>query len=138
VIYREKYEADLYEERYRNIVIRQQSMYGPRFVMGLGTILALFVAYLIYSNVLSSPVTLLSPERSLWVIANPTTVFPAELHDFADRTILKPGVADTIVPHSRATDALLGGQGPAAISSQAITAQHGPPHIMADKRELPR
>jgi hypothetical protein len=137
VIYRERYEADPYEERYRNIVIRQQSPYGHWFVLGLGTTLALFIAYLIYSNVLSPPATLHSPERSLWVIAKPAGSFSPEMQAFEEDSILKPGAAVTIVPHSRATNALLGGQGPAALSGLATATQHGPPELMADKNGIP-
>jgi hypothetical protein len=137
VIYRERYEADPYEERYQNIVLRRQSTYGPWCVMGLGMMLALFVAYLIYSNVLSPPSTFHSPERSLWVIAKPAGSFSPELHTFEEDSILKLGLAVTIVPHSRATNALLGGQGPAAISGLATPTQHGASALMADKNGIP-
>jgi hypothetical protein len=137
VIYREKYEADPYEERYRNIVLRQQSIYGPWFVMGLGMMLALFVAYLIYSNVFSPPAALYSPERSLWVIAKPAGVFSSQLQVLEEDGMLKSGAAVTLVPHSRATNALLGGQGPAALSALATTAQQGGPTSTADKNGMP-
>jgi hypothetical protein len=138
VIYREKYEANPYEERYCNIVLRRQSTYGPWFVIGLGTMLVLFVAYLIYSNVLSPLSTTFAPERSLWMIAKPAGTFTSEIHPLTEDNILKPGVAVTIVPHSRATNAFLGGQGPAAISILTTTAQHGPPDLMSDKGGIPR
>jgi hypothetical protein len=105
--------------------------------MGLGMMLALFIAYLIYSNVLSPPSTLHSPERSLWVIAKPAGAFSPELHAFEEDSILKPGAAVTVVPHSRTTNALLGGQGPAAISGLATATQYGTPALMADKNGIP-
>jgi hypothetical protein len=138
VIYRERYEVDPYEERYQNIVLKQQSMFGPWFVMGLGAMLALFLVYLIYSNVLLSPVTLSSAERSLRVITTPSIISAPEPQSLAGEEFLKHGAAVTIVPHSRATNALVGGHGPAALSAVATAAQHGTPETLLDQRILPR
>jgi hypothetical protein len=124
VIYRERYEVEYFEERYRNIVLRQQSVFGPWFVMGLGAMLALFVIYLIYSNILLPPSTLSSPERSLRVIAIPTGTSSSTLHPFEEETLQQAGPAITVVPHSRAVNALLGGHGPAAAPGLTTTAQH--------------
>ena len=132
MIYRERYEVDPYEERYQNIVLRQRSMFGPWFVVSLGTMVALFVAYLIYSNVLLSPATLPSPERSLRVLTKPTGFSAPQLPAFEGEDILKFGASATIVPHSRATNALMGGHGPAAVSGMATTAQHATPEVIAD------
>jgi hypothetical protein len=124
VIYRERYEVEYFEERYRNIVLRQQSAFGPWFVIGLGAMLVLFVIYLIYSNILLPPSTLSSPERSLRVIAVPTGTPPSALHSFEEETFQQVGPAVTVVPHSRAANALLGGHGPAAAPELTTTAQH--------------
>jgi hypothetical protein len=62
VTYRENYDNDPYEERYANIGLRRQPSLGPWLVMGLGIILMCFLAYLVYSNVLTPPVVLSSPE----------------------------------------------------------------------------
>jgi hypothetical protein len=132
VIYRERYEVDPYEERYQNIVLRQQSMFGPWCVVSLGIIVALFVAYLIYSNVLLSPTMIPSPERSLRVITKPTGLSAPQLPALEGEDILKFGVSVTIVPYSRATSALTGGHGPAAFSGVATTAQHATPEVVAD------
>jgi hypothetical protein len=132
VIYREKYEVEYCEERYRNIVLRQQSICGPWFVMGLGAMLALFVIYLIYSNILLSPSTLVSPERSLRVIAIPTGIPSSALHPFEEESLQHVGPAVTVVPHSRAANALLGGHGPAAVSGLATTAQRATSELVTD------
>ena len=132
MIYRERYDVDPHEERYQNIVLKQESMFGPWFVASLGTIVALFVAYLIYSNVLHSPATLPSPERSLRVITQPTGLSTPQPPALAGEDILKFGASVTIIPHSRATNALMGGHGPAAVSGIATTAQHGTAEIITD------
>jgi hypothetical protein len=123
VIYRERYEVEYFEERYRNIVLRQQSVFGPWFVIALGVILVLFVIYLIYSNILLPPSTLSSLERSLRVIAIPTGASSSAPPPFEEGTI-------QAVPHSRAANALLGGYGPAApgltTTAQRTTAEHAP------------
>ena len=132
MVYRERYEVDPYEERYQNIVLRQQSRFGRWFVVSLGAIVVLFVVYLIYSNVFLSPATRLSPERSLRVLTQPTGLSSPPLPAFAGEDLLKFGTSVTIVPHSRATNALMGGHGPAAVSGVATTAPHGNPEIIAD------
>jgi hypothetical protein len=132
VIYRERYEVEYFEERYRNIVLRQQSVFGPWFVMGLGAMLALFVIYLVYSNILLPPSTLSSLERSLRVIALPTGVSSSALHPFEEETFQQAGPAVTVVPHSRATNALLGGHGPAAAPELTTTAQRATAEHVTD------
>jgi hypothetical protein len=107
-------------------------MFGPWFVVSLGTMVALFVAYLIYSNVFLSPATLPSPERSLRVITKPTGLSAPPLPAFEGEDSLKFGASVTAVPHSRATNALMGGHGPAAVSGVATTAQHGTAEVIAD------
>lgn len=130
--YRERYDVDPYEERYQNIVLKRQSMFGPWFVASLGTMVALFVAYLIYANVLHSPTTPSSPERSLRVITKPTSLSAPQLPALAEEDILKFGTSVTIVPYSRAINALMGGHGPAAVSGMATTTPHGTAEIIAD------
>jgi hypothetical protein len=132
VIYRERYEVEYFEERYRNIVLRQQSVFGPWFVMALGVVLALFVIYLIYSNILLPPSTLSSLERSLRVIALPAGVPPSALHHVEEETVQQVGPAVTAVPHSRAANALLGGHGPAAAPRLATTAQRATAEHVTD------
>jgi hypothetical protein len=132
VIYRERYEVEYFEERYRNIVLRQRSVFGPWFVMGLGAMLALFVIYLVYSNILLPPSTLSSLERSLRVIAIPTGASSAALHSFEEETFQQVGPAVTVVPHSRATNALLGGHGPAAAPGLTTTAQRATAEHVTD------
>jgi hypothetical protein len=133
VIYRERYEVEHFEERYRNIVLRQQSVFGPWFVMGLGAMLALFVLYLICSNILLPPSTLSSPERSLRVIALPTGTSSSALHPFEEEAIQQVGPAVTVVPHSRAANAFLGGHGPAAVPGFTTTAQRATAEDVTDR-----
>lgn len=138
MIYREKFEVDQFEEHYRNIVLRQQSVFGPWFVMGLGAMLTLFVMYLVYSNLLFPSATPSSPERSLRVITISSGPPPSVSHTFDEAFAPQLGSAITIVPHSRATHALLGGHGPAAVSGHTTAMQRGTPELFTGREILPR
>lgn len=112
--YRERCDVYPYEEHDQNMALKRQTALGPWLVLGLGIILVLFLAYLIYSNVLVPPVTLSSPERSLRILAGSAMATPP-LPVFLNQPHLQPsGVAVRTVVQSRAAHALLGGQGPAA------------------------
>ena len=116
MIYRERYNTDLYEEHLRDIDLRRHSAIGPWLVMGLGVMLALFLSYLVYSNVLRPSQVVPSPERSLRMItdiAPATTVTASDDPSFSLRPSWRPDV--TSVPQSRATNALVGGEGPALL-----------------------
>jgi hypothetical protein len=114
VTYREICDIDPYAERYANIGLKRQTLYGPWLVMGLGIILVCYLAYLVYSNVLMPPVALSSSERSLRMITA-STASPTSLPD--PRQHLQPlGVTGRAVLQNRAANALLGGQGPASPS----------------------
>ena len=115
VTYRERCEINPYEERYDNIALKRQTAFGPWLVMGLGIILVLFLAYLVYSNLLVPPAALSSPERSLRIIAESATAMAMTLPEPLNQQHLQQlGVAGRTVPQSRAANALLGGQGPAS------------------------
>ena len=129
MIYRERCNTDLYEEHLRDIVLRRHSAIGPWLVMGLGVMLVLFLSYLVYSNVLRPSQVAPSPERSLRMItdtAPATTVTALDDSSFSLHPSWRP--AATSVPQSRATNALVGGEGPALL----------PVGLAVTVRDLPR
>ncbi len=113
--YRETWEPDVYEGHLRDIALRRHSALGPWLVVGLGVALLLFVSYLVYANVLAPTVAVPSPERDLRrvvVVVPPSRAVSRLLP--ADATVSpRWGAEVTRVPQSRATNALLGGAGPA-------------------------
>ena len=128
MLYRESGRTDpsLLDERHHNIVLRQRPALGPWLVTSLGIVLVLFLAYLLYSNMLVPPVAMPSPERSLRVIAATAVTAGVPPPASANRShASQPGPAITVIPHSRATNALLGGQGPAALPGHGETTPLG-------------
>jgi hypothetical protein len=116
VTYRERCDADLYSEHPGNIVLSRHSTIGPWLVMGLGVTLALFLSYLVCSNLLLTTLEPPSPERSLRIIAESAPATTVSLADHGDLFHqYQWGPATTSVPRSRATNALLGGEGPALL-----------------------
>ena len=126
--YREKGTTDLYEEHLRDIVLRRHAAYGPWLVMGLGVALTFFLSYLVYKNVFVPSTATPSPERSLRMMTESapatTIVVPSHISPLP----LRPWEATvTSVPQSRATHALLGGEGPALLPGRmAVTVETQP------------
>jgi len=107
--YRETNDADLYAEHLRDIVLERHSALGPWLAMGLLIMLTLFLSYLIYSNVIRPATVASSPELSLQ----------------STSTLVPPWApAATSVPQSRATHALVGGEGPALLSADVSALAH--------------
>lgn len=121
--YREKSDTDLYAEHLRDIVLKRHSALGPWLVMGLVTMLILFLSYLVYSNVLRSTTVVSSPERSLRLMADGTLMTTTTIPDRPTSALVPPWTpAATSVPQSRATHALVGGEGPALLpASLSVT-----------------
>jgi hypothetical protein len=114
VTYRETFDADLEDPRRQDVVLQQRSVIGPWVALGLGIVLVGFLAYLIYSNVIVSVPPSASLERSLRVVTEPTPTTIALRARRPSPHQPEPGsAAITVVPQSRAINALLGGQGPA-------------------------
>lgn len=104
--YREKGDTDLNADHLRDIVLKRHSPLGPWLVMGLVTILVLFLSYLVYSN-----------------IVQPVTIVSSPEHPTSDSVPPWMPVA-TSVPQSRATHALVGGKGPALLpASLSVTSR---------------
>ena len=104
------------DERYQNIALKQPTMFGPWLVMSLWTALVLFLLYVIYAHWLVSAPPGFSTKHALHVPVDPTIdpnvpaggqASPQQFHH--------PGTTITAVPHSRADNALVGGQGPALL-----------------------
>jgi hypothetical protein len=113
VIYREKWRPELYEDHLRDIVLRRPARFGSWLVVGLGMILMIFLAYLVCTNVLFAAADGKSSERSLHTVTQPGPamspgMIPARFKSPSAREVLR-----TNIPQSRATNALLGGEGPA-------------------------
>jgi hypothetical protein len=139
VTYRERCDTDLYSEHPGNIVLSRHSVIGPWLVMGLGVTLALFLFYLIYSNLLLTTLEPSSPERSLRMLAESAS---ATTISFADhRDLLHQhqwGPATTSVPRSRATNALLGGEGPALLPGSLAVNTHDMLDVRSGAAAIPR
>lgn len=116
MIYRERSEASLQEDHLRDIVLKRHSPLGPWLVMGLGATLALFLFYLVFSNVIRPTPVAASYERSLRMMVE-TPSLPTMLpSDQSASDLAMPWYPDaTNVPQSRATNALVGGEGPASL-----------------------
>jgi hypothetical protein len=124
VTYREQFDANVYEERYHDVALQQHSALGLWVVLSLGATLIVVVSYLIYVNLLAPSTSALSVERSLHILVTST---PARIHSLPTPSRLthvkRQGKPMTIIPQSRAANALLGGQGPALLSDGTWTAQ---------------
>lgn len=125
MIYREKSDADLYAEPLRDIVLKRQSALGPWLVMGLFTMLTLFLAYLVYSNLIRPVTVVASPERSLRMMNEEALMTTGSMPDQPTSALVPPWtLAATNVPQSRATHALVGGEGPALLSTELSVTLH--------------
>jgi hypothetical protein len=123
VNYREKGHTDLYEEHLRDIVLRRHSAFGPWLVMGLGVVLTCFLSYLVYNNLVLYSAGTPSPERSLRMMTEsaPATTVLVPSH-ISPPPLRARAITVTSVPQSRATHALLGGEGPALLPGRmAVT-----------------
>ncbi len=113
VTYRERCNAEIDHVRSEDVRL-QHSTSHPWIALGLGVMLAVLLAYLLYANVLFPPAPPSSPEHSMRVLDDPsswrgtwrtqqvpTFTEPAPTH--------KKSSAQNRTPH-----ALLGGQGPAS------------------------
>jgi hypothetical protein len=130
VIYRETGETDFYEEHLRDIVLKQQSTIGPWVVTGLGVTLVLFLSYLVYSNLRLPSADPLWSERSLRKLAESAPARTVFLPEHVRTLPRRPsGPAMTSVPQSRATNALLGGEGPALLPGRIAVTAHDTMHL---------
>lgn len=125
MIYREKSDTDLYAEHLRDIVLKRQSTLGPWLVMGLFTTLTLFLAYLVFSNLIQPVTVVASPERSLRMMNQEALMTATTLPDQPPSALAPPWTpAATNVPQSRASHALVGGEGPALLSTELSATLH--------------
>ncbi len=130
MIYRERSDADVYEDHLRDIVLKRHSPVGPWLVMGLGAALVLFLFYLVFSNVIRPAPVAASHERSLRMMTETPSLLPTmAAPDRPASALAMPWrPAATSVPQSRATNALVGGAGPALL----------PAILSVPQRSLPR
>ena len=121
--YREQSDVALYEERYHDVVLQQRSTFGFWIVLSLGLTLMLVIAYLIYITTLAPAATVASVERSLHVLTTPVpTPFLSLPALTKSPNVKRHSRAVTVIPQSRAANALLGGQGPALLSEETWAA----------------
>lgn len=100
------------EPYHRNFVLKRPSTVGPWVSLGLGVTLLAFLGSLVYINLLIPPSASVSPERVLrpeaeFVLSGSYPKRPSQ------RSLERRKPALTAVPQGRASNALLGGQGPA-------------------------
>lgn len=114
--YRDLLEAELDDPRPRDVVLAQHSTMGPLVVLGLGVVFASFLAYLIYANLL-----MLAPAPpSLERLQQPDALAVPALARRSGSRQFPGGVTVTVVPQRWATNALLGGTGPALPLEQLL------------------
>ena len=118
--YRDLFEADLDDPRPQDIVLAQHSTMGPWVVVGLGIVFAGFLAYLVYANLLVPAPAPPSLERSLRVLPQPDALFSSALSLRSGPPQFPGGATVTVVPQRWATNALLGGTGPALPLEQLL------------------
>lgn len=118
--YRDLFEAEFDDPRPRDVVLAQHSTIGPLVVLGLGVVFAGFLAYLIYANLLMFAPSLPSPERSLRVLRQPDALAVPALSRRSGSRQFPGGATVTVVPQRWATNALLGGTGPALPLEQLL------------------
>ncbi|MCZ6876375.1 MAG: hypothetical protein O7G88_23075 [bacterium] len=127
MIYRERSDAELYDDHLRDIVLKRHSPVGPWLVMGLGAALALFLCYLVFSNIIRPAPVAASHERSLRMMTE-TPSLPRATPDWPAALAMPWRSAATSVPQSRATNALVGGEGPALLPTSLSMIQRARPH----------
>lgn len=120
--YREQSDVELYEERYHDVVLLRRSTFGLWVVLSLGATLVVIVSYLIYTTLLAPGVSAPSIERSLHILATPVPARILSLPALSSAPDTQHrGRAMTVIPQSRAANALLGGRGPALLPEEAWT-----------------
>ena len=142
MLYRDSWDADpalCEDERYQNIALKQPTILGPWFVMSLWTVLVLFLLYVVYSHWLVSIRPGFSPKHVLRLPID-TTIGPHTPADERDnpQQLHHSGVAGTTVPHSRADNALLGGQGPALLPGSGTVPLRGTTETSLNVAVVPR
>jgi hypothetical protein len=120
VAYRDLFEAELDDPRPRDVVLAQHSTIGPLVVLGLGVVFASFLAYLVYANLLMLAPSPPSSERSLRVLRQPDARAAPALTGRSGSRQFPGGATVTVVPQRWATNALLGGTGPALPLEQLL------------------
>jgi hypothetical protein len=129
VLYRENCETAhnfCDDMRDQNIALKQATMLGPWLVMSLGTVLVCFLIYLVYSNLLVPIQPKLLSERSSRSTTDTTVLTGAPDSDpLSTLQSRHLGTAITAIPHSRAANALLGGQGPALLPGSETMVPRG-------------
>jgi hypothetical protein len=120
VAYRDLLEAELDDPRPRDVVLAQHSTIGPLVVLGLGVVFAGFLAYLVYANLLMFTPSPPPPERSLHVRRQPDALAAPALSRYSRSRQFPGGATVTVVPQRWATNALLGGTGPALPLEQLL------------------
>ena len=127
MIYRERSDGDRYEDHLRDIVLKRHSAVGPWLVMGLGATLALFLFYLVFSNIVRPAPVAASHERSLRMMTETPPLPTMATPDRPVSDLTMPWHADaTSVPQSRANNALVGGEGPALLPASLSVIQRPP------------
>ena len=113
------YDPQVEEQYQRDFVLKQPSIVGPWVVLGLGVILAIFVTYLVYVNMLLPPSVVVFSER---IGHSDTTVDSTAVRSkrLGRRSGEYRKAAVTVIPQGRAPNALLGGQGPALPPEQRL------------------
>jgi len=114
VMYREMWNVTKDGLQPENIRLQQHSASGPWLALGLGTILAVLLMYLLYANVLFPPAPPASLEHSMRVLNDAPSLgiawrAPQPSSATAPAPPSKKAAAQLRTPH-----ALLGGQGPAS------------------------
>jgi hypothetical protein len=142
VLYRESCETahDFCDDmRYQNIALKQPTMLGPWLVMSLGTVLVCFLVYLVYSNLLVPVQPKLLSEHSLHITTDTSILTGAPDSDPLSMLQFRHlGTAITAVPHSRAANALLGGQGPALLPGSETVIPRGAMEAPINVAVIPR
>ena len=127
------------DERYQNIALKQPTILGPWLVMSLWTMLVLFLLYVVYSHWLVSTQPGVSPKQALHVPIDSTAgpnLAPGERG--SPQQLPHSSAAGTTVPHSRADNALLGGQGPALLPGSGIIPARGTTDTSLNVAVVPR
>lgn len=120
--YREQFDADMYEERYHDLALQQRSVLGLWVVLGLSATLLVVITYLISVNLLMPSASATSVERSLHSLDTSALGHRLPLPS-SPANIKRQSRTMTMIPQSRAANALLGGHGPALLSDRTVTAQ---------------
>ncbi len=122
-------DAPLDDHYCRDFVLKQPSTVGPWVALGLGVTLLAFLTYLVYVNLLLSPLASGSAEYVLHpeVAFTPPAARPPRT---TQRLLGRRQTATTVVPQGRVANTLLGGSGPALPPEHVLTLVVPPaPHV---------